>query len=77
MGCVETIGFDRFPKQSVDLGKRVRVCFHYDTAPYRVLWGFIVRADIEEPYRTIIQLDNGRVVLASECQYHITGEAER
>jgi hypothetical protein len=31
--------------------------------------GTIVRDDNEPPWRTIIRLDDGRVVLASECQY--------
>jgi hypothetical protein len=67
MGVVKTISATRWPKQGRWLGKRVRVSFHYDTSQ-RVL-GTIVRDDAEEPHVTVISLDNGRVVLATECQY--------
>lgn len=73
MGCVKNISFDKFPKQSDKnsnypcLGKRVKVCYHYDTS--KVHFGTIVRDDIEEPYETIIQLDNGRFLRSTECQY--------
>lgn len=69
MGCVNNISFDRFPVQGNFLGKRVAVCFHYDTN--RILKGTIIRDDREEPGETIIMLDDGRVVKASECQYSI------
>ena len=73
MGCVNTITFEKFPKQADEnyeypkVGKRVRVCYHYDTSRYHD--GTIVRDDIEEPYETIIKLDNGRYVRGCECQY--------
>lgn len=73
MGCVNTINYDKFPIQFDDsykypqLGRRVRVCYHYDTSKEHT--GVIVRADREEPFQTIIALDNGRYVLATECQY--------
>ena len=66
MGCINTITANRFPRQR-DVGCRVEVCFHYDTR--QTQFGTIVRDDIEEPYLTIIQLDSGRFVLATECQY--------
>lgn len=69
MGCVDTITYTRFPKQGPYVGKRTEVCFHYDTS--KTLLGFIVRDDYEEPGRTIIKLDDGRYVEASECQYSI------
>ena len=31
MGCVSTITFSDFPKQSEYVNRRVQVCFHYDT----------------------------------------------
>ena len=68
MGVVNTITYDRFPKQGSFLGKRVEVCFHYDTE--HTFMGTIVRDDREEPYVTIIKLDNGLFVLTDECQYH-------
>jgi hypothetical protein len=70
MGVVNTVGFDIFPKQGVDLGKRVRVCFDYDTS--RVIEGVMVRCDQEEPFVQIIKLDNGNYVLTEECQYQVS-----
>ena len=67
MGIISTITHGKFPKQSEDLGIDVNVCFHYDTK--HTLKGKIVRDDVEEPFRTIIQLENGNYVLGSECQW--------
>ncbi len=69
MGVVKNVGFDRFPQQGEHLDKVVEVCFNYDTS--RTLKGRIVRDDVEEPYRTIIELDTDpkRYILATECQY--------
>lgn len=73
MGCVSTISYDNFPKQADDnykypkVGKRVSVCYHFDTSKKHT--GVIVRDDIEEPWQTIIALENGRYILATECQY--------
>jgi len=69
MGCVKTVGFDYFPKQGTFLGKKVNVCFLYDTS--RTIEGKIIRDDMEEPFITIIKLADGRHVLATECQYQI------
>lgn len=69
MGCVNTITYDKFPKQGPNVGKRVEVCFHYDTS--KIIGGYIVRDDYEEPGQTIIELDNGKYILACECQYTI------
>jgi hypothetical protein len=46
---------------------RVEVCFNFD--PSVTLHGFFVRHDTEEPYIGIIQLDDGRYVLETECQF--------
>ena len=67
MGAVHNIHADSFPRQSGNIGSRVQVCFHYDTS--RTCNGTIVRSDAEDPWRTIIRLDDGRHVLATECQY--------
>lgn len=75
MGCVNTITFEKFPKQADEnyeypkVGKRVEVCYHYDIS--KCHYGVIVRDDREEPFETIIQLDNGRYLRAVECQYSI------
>lgn len=62
-----TIDFDSFPQQGAYKGTRVRVCFHYDAS--RTIEGTVLRDDTEEPGRMIIQLDDGRVVLSTECQW--------
>jgi hypothetical protein len=67
MGNVANISAEHFPRQYEHVGKRTQVCFHYDTT--RVLDGTVVRDDAEEPWITIIRLDDGRHVLASECQW--------
>lgn len=67
MGKVAAIGFDRFPNQGEYKGRRVRVCFNYDSS--REIMGTVIRDDAEEPGRLIIQLDDGRVVLSTECMY--------
>lgn len=72
MGCVNTIGYDKFPKQrNMDnlhsIGARVKVYFHYDASKF--IMGTVVRDDTEKPNRMIIRLDDGRYVLDVECQY--------
>ena len=67
MGCVKNITYNTFPKQSNNVGEKVRVCFHYDTS--HQFSGVIVRDDLEEPYEMIIQLDDGRYIRSVECQY--------
>ena len=70
MGCIDTITYDKFPKQKDEnyiyprfkVGSRVKVCYHYDTLKYH--YGTIVRDDLEEPFETIIKLDNGRYLRA-------------
>lgn len=67
MGSVKTIDIDKFPKQGEWLGKRAKVCFNYNTN--KSTEGTYVRDDSEEPFVTIIKLDDGRYVLSSECQH--------
>lgn len=67
MGVHENIGIDTFPKQGTNLGKACEVCFRFD--PSDRLRGVFVRNDTEEPYRTIIRLEDGRHVLTTECQW--------
>lgn len=69
MGIVETIDHDRWPKQYDNVGRRCQVTFRYDTD--LLLPGRVVRDDAEAPWQTIIQLDDGRVLRAEECQYHV------
>ena len=67
MGVHVNIAVDKFPQQSSDLHRRAEVIFHYYSS--RSVMGTIVRDDVEEPFLTIIRLDDGRYVLATECQY--------
>ena len=67
MGIEKNVGFDEFPKQGSLLGKQIEVYFNYDNS--RTLAGKIVRDDMDKPYTTIIELENGKYILATECQY--------
>ena len=67
MGCVKNIDFYKFPKQSEFVNRRCKVTFMYDTSRY--IPGTIIRDDREEPFETLIRLDDGRVIRATECQY--------
>lgn len=61
MGVVENIDYDHYPAQADEnykypnVGKRVKVCYRYDTSRYH--HGVIARDDIEAPEETIIKLD--------------------
>lgn len=67
MGVHKNIGYDKFPKQGNLLYEEVMVCFDYDTS--RLLIGKVIRDDVESPFLTLIELENKRVVSATECQY--------
>jgi hypothetical protein len=67
MGVRKNITLSKFPDQGDWLGKRCSVCFHYDTQ--NQIGGTVVRCDREEPGLCIIRLDDGRVVLATECMH--------
>lgn len=58
---------DSYPKQSKNVNKPVYVCFNYDTT--NTISGICLREDIEDPYLTILQLEDGKTVLATECQW--------
>lgn len=67
MGRHINLRANRYPTQGALVGKRVRVFFHDDYACPTL--GRIVRDDREEPFRLIVQLDDGRVVTSDECTY--------
>lgn len=69
MGIVKNVSYNEFPKQGKQLHKRTSVCFNYDTS--NQIGGTIIRDDREEPFITLIRLDDGRYVSSSECQYTI------
>jgi hypothetical protein len=72
MGVHANIGADKFPKQGHYLGQRVMVCFNYDSS--REFPATCIRDDMELPGMTIFRLDDGRVVLATECQHGIPSQ---
>ena len=55
------------PESGDFLGKEVQVIFRYNTVER--FPGVVIRDDRAEPFRTVIKLKDGRVVLATECQY--------
>jgi hypothetical protein len=67
MGFAANVGRHMFPEQGSLLGKSVRVAFRYNLAD--TVAGVVVRDDVQEPFRTIIRLDDGRHVLGTECQF--------
>lgn len=73
MGAIDSIGAEKFPVQSEEVGQRVDVMFHY-RSPMFV--GTVVRQDKEYPYRTVISLDDGRYALGDECQYRPAEDAD-
>lgn len=75
MGCVENVDFYKFPKQSAFVNRRCDVTFHYDTSRY--ILGTIIRDDREEPFETLIRLDDGRIIRATECQYGICNDVKQ
>lgn len=72
MGVVKGISFTQYPKQRSRVGKRVSVCYNYNTKERHE--GTVIRDDVGEPHQTIFHLDNGRILLATECQYYILPE---
>lgn len=65
MGFSPYLAADRYPVQSGHVGARVEVRFIHGER--RALFGVILRDDAEGDHRTIIRLDDGRVVLGGEC----------
>lgn len=74
MGYHQNVGKDKFPKQGEWLGRETKVMFGFDSSTE--MKGKIIRDDMEEPYLTLIQLEDGRVVRSAECQYSPLPEKE-
>lgn len=66
MGAIPQIRAGSFPRQSPNKGKRVAVRFHSDPTEFH---GTCIRDDFCLPFVTIFHLDNGRVILSTECRY--------
>lgn len=69
MTALGRITADSFPPQGKLLGRKVRVVLNHKPP---VLGGTLVRQDIAYPHVEIIQLDNGRFVLGTECDWRGT-----
>jgi len=67
MGVVDWVDFEKYPEQGTWVGKTVEVVFNFDTS--KSILGRIIRDDREKPFLTILQLEDGRVLLATEYQY--------
>lgn len=68
MGHVDSITHETFPTQGKRLGSEASLCFHYHTE--KRLKAKCIRDDIDAPFRTIFQTEDGKIILADECQYH-------
>jgi hypothetical protein len=67
MGVEANVGVDRFPAQGNSLGKSFWLCFNYDTS--NKIEAVCVRDDMEAPFATIFETEDGRYILGTECQY--------
>ncbi len=67
MGVSKTVGAERFPEQGSFLNREVVVMFDYKAATKQP--AVCVRDDREDPFLAIFRLEDGRHVLATECQY--------
>ena len=82
MGIVKNIDATSFPEQYiadedvfVGIGRKVNVCFNYDKGAF--IDGVVIRDDKEPPFVTIIKLSDGRVILATECQFSASHDADK
>ena len=66
MGVNINVDYDKFPEQGRWKGLRTEVIFRHQD---KIIMGTIVRDDMQEPFETIIQLDDGRIIRSTECQY--------
>ena len=57
----------QYPKQGSWLNKSAEVCFWYDMD--NTVDAVCVRDDMEQPFRSVFRLKNGRYVLGVECQH--------
>lgn len=74
MGIEKNIDTNNFPKQYTTvensmggIGRKVEVCFNYKAD--KTIPGVIIQDDKELPFRMLIRLHDGRIVLGTECQY--------
>lgn len=51
------------------------MCFNYDKSV--LIGGVVIRDDKEHPFVTIIKLSDGRVILATECQFNASHDVDK
>jgi hypothetical protein len=68
MGCVDHITAEKYPRQGA-LPECARSGVLSTLTRARAFLGVVIRDDAEAPGRMMIKLDNGRVLLATECQW--------
>ena len=75
MSRYKYVGVDQFPSQDPKLlHKKVVVMLSFDSKkPQR---GTVLRADTTPPHEVVIQLDDKRIVLGSECSFKVAVEAD-
>jgi hypothetical protein len=75
MSRFKYLGVDTYPDQDdALLNKKVIVMLSFDsTKPLR---GTVLRADAMPPNEVVIQLDDKRIVLGSECSFKTAVEAD-
>jgi hypothetical protein len=71
MGVRRDIRMGVFPPQGSALHRQVKVILDYDTPRHTT--GKVVRDDVSDPWLMIIQLEDGRFVLSTECMYSYFG----
>ena len=77
MPNLKHINTEAYPKQYAEnIGSRVKIEFNGDRDQY---YGTVIRDDAVEPFHTIIMLDDGRVIIASQagCCYSFLSDEDR
>ena len=75
MSRFKYLGVDTYPDQdNTLLNKKVVVMLSFESK--KPLRGTVLRADAKPPNEVVIQLDDNRIVLGSECSFKIAVEAD-
>lgn len=69
MGVHQNISKVRFPKQGMLLNREVSVYFGEETSD--TVPAIVVRCDAQPPWVTLLELADGRFVLATECRFRV------
>jgi hypothetical protein len=75
MSRFKYLGVDKYPDQDpAFINKKVVVMLGFESK--RPARGTVIRADAMPPNEVVIQLDDKRVVLGSECSFKVAIEAD-